>query len=53
MTPAETTLEADIAAWIDREIEADRPTPDFWDDLGTSDRLAIYLVGLGYRKELK
>lgn len=44
------TLEHDIAAWIEQQIEDGEMVPDFWDELDTSARLAEYLQKIGYRK---
>jgi hypothetical protein len=50
MTP-DTTLEADISAWIDQEITGDgRVMAEAIDEPGIDARLAAYLAGLGYRK---
>lgn len=35
---------------IDRWVEDGEGTPDFWDELNTSERLAEHLWKLGYRK---
>jgi len=43
-------LEEEIDAWHERELLTGQPVPDFWNDLGTSERLASYLVAAGWRK---
>lgn len=49
--PSAVALERDIDAWVDAEV-ADDPesVPDFWYALGTSERLASWLVECGWRK---
>lgn len=45
------TLMRDIDRWVEDSIENEgEGTPDFWDELNTSERLAEYLWKLGYRK---
>jgi hypothetical protein len=46
---AEAWLCGHIGNWIDQEIGAGNQVPDFWDENETSERLAKYLIGLGYR----
>lgn len=46
----ELEAKRDIDRWIDRETKNDDNVPDFWYECDTSDRLAKYLVALGYRK---
>jgi len=50
MTLQSDILEEEIAAWVERELLAGQPVPDFWDALSTSERLASYLVAAGWRK---
>ncbi len=45
-------FEADINAWVEREIGNNIPVPDFWDENDTSGRLAGYLAMCGYQKVL-
>ena len=46
----EEKMAYDIDRWVEREIEAGKTVPDFWDDLSTSDRLACYLTSIGWEK---
>ena len=46
----ENRLAADIDKWLEAEIAAGEGTPDFWNELNTSDRLAVYLVRQGWSK---
>jgi hypothetical protein len=47
---AEGWLVGHIGNWVDQEIAADNAVPDFWDECDTSERLAKYLISLGYRR---
>jgi hypothetical protein len=47
---AEGWLVGHIANWVDQEIAAGNQIPDYWDENETGERLAKYLIGLGYRR---
>ena len=48
----EIELEAkrDIDRWVDQETKENNNIPDFWYECNASERLAVYLVSLGYMK---
>jgi hypothetical protein len=53
MTDTTAAMEADIAAWTERERAAGNMIPLYWDSDGVNARLAAHLAALGYRKEPK
>lgn len=54
MSGSETAqMAADLDAWVESEFSGDNPcVPDFWDECGTSERLAEFLVSKGWRRTL-
>lgn len=45
-----SSLQNDLDAWVNTEIEAGRPVPGIWDECGTSEWLASHLTSLGYAR---